>query len=722
MRLSHITSCIVLSLAGTSFTTSVQAEKVKKIEQIKIIGSKNAVDDLPGSNAFIDNETLNNFAVTDINRVLAKAPGVYFVEEDGYGLRPNIGMRGNSADRSEKITVMEDGVLAAPAPYASPAAYYFPTIGRMDAIEILKGGSSIKYGPRTSGGVINLVSTEVPDADLGGKIDLAIGTDGFTKLHAFAGGKTKDTGYLLEIFNYQADGYKELNSGQDTGFDKTDIMGKFDIYLDKEERHHLEFKAKYSEETSDETYLGLLDADYAANPLQRYSASQLDEMNTEHTHFSVHYDYIINDSVDLSVIAYHNDFARNWYKVSKIGGLSLGSGAEEIASQVDTGSYTGTTAPLVDIKANNREYLSQGVQGELAVRSENHDLRLGLRIHADEMDRFQWVDQYSLSDEQFLSLVSAGTPGTDSNRIDSADAISAFVHDTYTYKDLTVKAGIRYETVDLHRDDWGKTDPYRTDTPAQRDNTVSAVLPAVGFTYQTSDALVLLAGVQKAFAPPAPGNQNAAQEEGWNYEAGLRYSNDGLKAEAIYYVSDLENLHGNCTASQGCSDELIGNQYNAGKVAIDGIELSLSYATQLGRVQVPLSINYTAANAEFEESFASELDSWGDVNAGDALPYLPKTMWQLETGVKGSNWHVLVSYQFIDEMLTVAGSNSIAANAKIADRSVVNLSAQYTIDRNQQVYLVVDNFTDETYVATRQHGGIQVGKPRSMQIGYRYTF
>ena len=721
MRLSHLTSCIVLSLAGTSFATAAE-ETTQKIEQIKIIGSKNAVDDIPGSSAFIDNETLDNFAVTDINRVLAKAPGVYFVEEDGYGLRPNIGMRGNSADRSEKITVMEDGVLAAPAPYASPAAYYFPTIGRMSAIEILKGGSSVKYGPRTSGGVINLVSTEVPDAPLGGKVDLALGSDGFAKLHAFAGGKTTDKGYVLEVFNYQADGFKELNSGQDTGFTKTDLMGKFDIYLDAEQRHHLEFKAKYSEETSDETYLGLLDTDYAANPLQRYSASQLDEMNTEHTHFSVHYDYIINDDVDLSVIAYHNDFARNWYKVSKIGGLSLGSGAEEIASQVDAGTYTDAAAPLVDIKANNREYLSQGIQGELAVRSQNHDLRLGLRVHADEMDRFQWVDQYALNDEQFMTLVSAGTPGTDSNRIDSADAISAFVHDTFTYNDLTVKAGIRYEKVDLHRDDWGTTDPARTNTPAQRDNSVSAVLPAIGFTYQTSDALVLLAGIQKAFAPPAPGNQNADKEEGWNYEAGLRYSNDGLKAEAIYYVSDLENLHGNCTASQGCNDELIGNQYNAGKVAIDGVELSVSYAAQVGRFEIPLSINYTVANATFEESFASELDSWGNVNAGDALPYLPESMWQAETGIKGSNWHVLASYQFVDEMRTAAGSGSIPANEKVADRSVVNLSAQYTLDRNQQVYMVVDNITDETYIATRQHGGIQVGKPRSVQIGYRYTF
>ena len=82
----------------------------------------------------------------------------------------------------EKLNVMEDGVLIAPAPYASPAAYYSPTAGRMESIEIVKGPAAIKYGPRTVGGSINMISTRIPEA-LGGTLKARFGTDAQSVVH-----------------------------------------------------------------------------------------------------------------------------------------------------------------------------------------------------------------------------------------------------------------------------------------------------------------------------------------------------------------------------------------------------------------------------------------------------------------------------------------------------------------------------------------------------------
>jgi Fe(3+) dicitrate transport protein len=713
---------------GVVFTSSAVESTADtttdSIEQITIFGSAAAVSTLPGSGAYISKEMLDTYATTDIQRILSSTAGVYFVEEDGYGLRPNIGMRGSSSDRSEKITIMEDGVLAAPAPYASPAAYYFPTVGRMQAVEILKGGSSIEYGPRTSGGVINLVSTAVPQDALGGKFDLALGSDGFSKLHTFVGGRNETSGGLVEIYNYQADGFKNLNSGQDTGFNKTDLLTKFDIYLDDDKRHQLEFKLKYSDESSDETYVGLTQQDFNENPYQRYSATQLDDMSTEHKHASVHYDYIISENMDLSVIAYINDFGRNWYKVSKINGSSLGSGAEEIASNFDAAVSMGGAPDdiTVTLKANNRDYLSRGIQAQFGLYLNNHKINIGARVHNDEMDRFQWVDQYALAADFSMSVLSAGVPGTNSNRIDSANAYSFFVKDKMTFGDFIVTAGVRYENVNLARDDWGKTDPLRSVDPSERNNEVSAFLPSVGTTYQANDNWVLLAGVQKAFAPPSPGNNKADNEEGWNYEFGGRFSYDSVNGELIGFVTKLDNLHGNCTASQGCNSDLIGQQYNAGKVDISGVEFVINHRAEFDNFAVPTRFNYTYSSAEFGETFESELGLWGSVEAGFDIPYLPKVTWQLESGIAGDNWQVLAAIKYVDEMRVVAGNNNIDENNGIDARTVVDISANYQIDDQQSLYAVVDNLFDKEYAVTRQHGGLQVGKPRSLQVGYRYQF
>jgi Fe(3+) dicitrate transport protein len=713
---------------GVVFTSSAVESTADtttdSIEQITIFGSAAAVSTLPGSGAYISKEMLDTYATTDIQRILSSTAGVYFVEEDGYGLRPNIGMRGSSSDRSEKITIMEDGVLAAPAPYASPAAYYFPTVGRMQAVEILKGGSSIEYGPRTSGGVINLVSTAVPQDALGGKFDLALGSDGFSKLHTFVGGRNETSGGLVEIYNYQADGFKNLNSGQDTGFNKTDLLTKFDIYLDDDKRHQLEFKLKYSDESSDETYVGLTQQDFNENPYQRYSATQLDDMSTEHKHASVHYDYIISENMDLSVIAYINDFGRNWYKVSKINGSSLGSGAEEIASNFDAAVSMGGAPDdiTVTLKANNRDYLSRGIQAQFGLYLNNHKINIGARVHNDEMDRFQWVDQYALAADFSMSVLSAGVPGTNSNRIDSANAYSFFVKDKMTFGDFIVTAGVRYENVNLARDDWGKTDPLRSVDPSERNNEVSAFLPSVGTTYQVNDNWVLLAGVQKAFAPPSPGNNKADNEEGWNYEFGGRFSYDSVNGELIGFVTKLDNLHGNCTASQGCNSDLIGQQYNAGKVDISGVEFVINHRAEFDNFAVPTRFNYTYSSAEFGETFESELGLWGSVEAGFDIPYLPKVTWQLESGIAGDNWQVLAAIKYVDEMRVVAGNNNIDENNGIDARTVVDISANYQIDDQQSLYAVVDNLFDKEYAVTRQHGGLQVGKPRSLQVGYRYQF
>jgi Fe(3+) dicitrate transport protein len=716
--LSLVTVAVVSSLSFNAL-----AVDSGDTEHLSIFGAKNPVNDVPGSAHQISKTELEKFDFTDIMRTLTSIPGVYVLEEDGYGLRPNIGMRGTGQNRSEKVTIMEDGVLAAPAPYAAPSAYYFPTAGRMESIEVLKGTSSAMYGPRTTGGVINLLSRQIPEKEIAGQLNVSSGQDGFAKLHGYVGGSGKQVSSVIEIFRYQADGFKDINhSDRDTGFMKNDILAKVKINSDKQANFYqeLEFKLKYSDEDSDDTYVGLTAADFASNPYSRYSASQLDNMATEHKQAQINHHIELSNTFTLGTSVYYNDFHRNWYKTSKIGGKSLGSGGVAAAADFDDASTVEGLA--VDIKANNRDYLSKGIQSVLTADLADHYLRIGVRYHEDEMNRYQWVDKYQLDSNYAMKLATGGTPGTDSNRVDSAEAIALFVHDEFNLGHFNINAGLRYENMTIERQDWGKNDTGRNNAPSHKVNDVDILLPSLAMTYKITDALVLIGGVQKGFAPPAPGNESTENEESVNYEFGGRYNTDTLNAEAIAFVANYDNMHGNCTASQGCADDNIGAQYNAGKVDVHGLEVKVGYSIGVANLTMPIGLTYTFTETEFQSDFGSKLDTWGDVKKGDALPYVPENQIQVTVGLEGNEWRTDLLVRYMDEMRTTAGQGSIGANELIDSRSVVDLSAHYSIDSDQKVTLNIDNLLDEEYMSTRTHGSIMVGKPRSVTLGYKYSF
>ncbi|WP_394131495.1 TonB-dependent receptor family protein [Shewanella maritima] len=719
-----------LTLLATAMLAafSAQAQEVAQpaeIEQITIFGSRNPLDTTPGSAHQITQEEIDTFKYSDIMRTVASIPGVYIQEEDGYGLRPNIGMRGTGQNRSEKVTIMEDGVLAAPAPYASPAAYYFPTSGRMQSVEVLKGSSTVKYGPRTTGGVLNMLSRQIPQQELAGKLDVAAGQDGFGKIHAYAGGQSDRVGAVAEVYRYQADGFRDINGvGGDTGFVKNDALAKisFDSAKDAKYQQRVELKLKYADEVSNETYMGLTDADYQATPYMRYSASQKDEMTTEHKQIQLNHIIDFSDSVSLGTTAYYNDFHRNWYKTSKVGGSSLSSGGIDNAAAFDADANR--TSIDVDVKANNRDYLSQGIQTELYWMLENHELAFGARYHEDEMDRYQWVDIYELNANQVMTRTESGIPGTDSNRIDSAKALALYIQDQISFGNFDITAGIRYEDVETNRLDWGKTDPGRDNAPSKDvSNSFSAVLPSLSATYQINDELLVLAGVQKGFAPAAPGNTEGTEEESWNYEAGFRYNRAALNSELIAFYGDYSNMHGDCTASNGCDDDNIGNQYNGGEVDVKGVELSLGYDfNQKGEINFPVKLAYTYTSAEFGNDFVSDFESWGEVSKGDKLTYLPENQLYVSAAVQAESWQVTLAGRYTSDMRTKAGQGDIPSDELIESKTIFDLSARYFINDASEVYLNVDNLFDEEYITTRVHGSVFAGKPQSATLGYTYKF
>ena len=189
---------MALCVASPLLLGQVSLAQELNVEEVTILGSQEAARKIPGSAHFIGEEQLRQFAYSDVQRIVREVPGVSLQIEDGYGLRPNIGIRGVATERSGRITLLEDNVLIAPAPYSAPSAYYFPTMGRIAAVEVVKGPAAITQGPYTIGGALNMVSTPIP-METEGNLLTEVGEDSTYRVHAKYGGRSDNGfGFLLE--------------------------------------------------------------------------------------------------------------------------------------------------------------------------------------------------------------------------------------------------------------------------------------------------------------------------------------------------------------------------------------------------------------------------------------------------------------------------------------------------------------------------------------------
>ena len=703
------------------------------IEVVEIIGSQEDAKEIAGSASVITEEELEVYEYTDIHKILSNVPGVNFRPEEGYGLRPNISIRGTYADRSGKVTLMEDGVLIAPAPYASSSAYYFPTAGRIAGVEVLKGPAAITQGPYTVGGAINLLSTPIAD-ESGGLINQELGQDGTSRTHLHYSAVDSQAAFLVESHTWDTDGFDSIKgSDADTGFDKDDIVVKLRLNSDPSldgVYHELNIKYQDSDESSDQTYVGLADADFRKDAHSRYGLSAYDNMDNSHETTS--FNYVADfGNLELSATMYDNDFARNWFKVDKIDNNKVyghGNGINNIIAAANAGEATasailnGTNAEAIEIKLknNNRAYTSEGTDLKLQYTTNNQSLTIGYRDTEDTEDRFQVYATADWLNDQLGALTVGSDPGYSSNnRLTAAKATAFYINEEINYGALTVNLGYRSEDWEISQDRYvdSARSAIATDKgyPKQLSDSDNSLM-GFGASYEVNDTTQLFLGFHEGFTPTGGG---ADPEEADNLEIGVRYTNDDSYLEAVYFDTDYQNMFGECTASGGATGSCeIGDSFNAGEASISGFELvaQTEMASDSG-TKYPLSMVYTSTDASFDNTFDS--DFWGSVTSGMDIPDLPDSQLALQAGFETqSGLRGSATYYAYGSTCSVA---SCAAGTSIDSYNVIDASLTKMFNDQLDVYMVVENITDETDVVARApKNGARAQKPRSFTVGVRY--
>ncbi len=739
IRVCFSRSLLLMAVALSSAAYAAEDKRVKVMERVTVIGSHDRREDIPGSASIVSKETLERYQHTDVHRALQEVPGVIVQEEDGHGLRPNIAIRGGRSNRSADITLMEDNILTGPAPYAAPEAYYFPQMDRMESLEVIKGTGSVKYGPRTTNGVLNMVTKPVPSRK---QADIVAETGSYHTHRTMltTGVSLEHVGLMLNAVHKETEGFKELDFvGGDTGYNVQDVLGKFRLSTDTSAKRYqeLEIKLGVYDEISNETYLGLTLEDFRANPNRRYGASQRDQMdNTAWQAAATHF-IELTPSTNLTSTLYHNEVDRSWYRLNAV---RIGGVRRDISQIFDdpvanaayiTALQSANSAEAFIQRDNARTYFAQGFQStlatEFALGNTSNTLEFGGRYHQDEEDRFQREDIYNMVDGR-MTLVSQGAPGAAGNRVQYADSFSTFVQNQLRWDRWTFTPGLRFERITLGRDDYGASDPNRTGSALTNfENTLNVYIPGAGIAYDVTPEWKLLGGVHKGFAPPGVPN-NAAEaafteeEESINYELGTRYMSDNLSGELIGFLNNYKNLLGRDTFSAGGGGS--GDTFNGGKVQVYGLEASAGYnaaqaAGMNARYRLPLVATYTYTRSEFRSSFSSSFIEWGNVQSGFELPYMPHHQLYLSSGIETDDWGVSLGGKYVSDMRSVAGKGPIPENRLIEEHWVVGVAGEYKITDQVSGFVTGDNVLNETYTASLRPAGYRPGMPMTVMAGIK---
>ena len=747
--MSWLTFLSVFIFAGYSY--GQDDGKIYQTPGVNIFDGPDEEFVLPSTGDYIPADQYNNYNLNNINDIIRRTTGVYAREEDGYGLFPNISLRGVDTLRSASVTVMEDGINIAPAPYSAPDAYYSPLSAKMHAIEIQKGSSQFRYGPHTTGGVINYVTTPV---EVGQKymLNSTYGSYNDKATHAYANyaitGGYGSLAVLGEMYYRENDGFRDFNGavdgsgiyrksyGSDDAGGLMQVAPMIKVLWQAPTTRDLTFelKASYNGLDYNEGYTGLTKADFNRDPYQRYVGSQLDQMNSNAITYYGKVHAELFDGIRNTTTLYYNYFSRDWFKLDKVGA----TGDVDSLQNVVAANYTeandlnvlkGLVAGDLKYKSNNRKYHAYGLMNETTFDFNttwggmdiDHDLLVGFKAHTDKINRDQYTITYAMAAGG--SLTSGGAAAFDADRNQVSEGYVGYFQEQMDFGQLKLKFGARYEYIDQ---------VYRSGATTSEHEETHAFVPGGSLQYDWTDIkyvggdLSIFGGVYKGFrvAGPSATRDNGKPlnpEKSVAKEIGLRYANPTFAGSLVAFHTNFENVVVIDNSNAG------GTTDNGGKVRSQGLELQLNYAPVdlLSYVGVPGDIdfyfNYTWTGAHLDgDASTDDTESiFAGGRDGNNVPYIPEHQGVFGFDYGWTQFSFGANLSFHSETYGTAEQTNTeesmgVANARagrIDHALLLNLRAGYDFNENYSLTAGVNNATDLQYISSRHPAGARAGAP-----------
>lgn len=684
-RPSRSAAAVSAALALLS-ATAVAQDLTGPLETVTVTGNwlgsglQNSVKNFAGARTVVQKDDIEASGAASIGDVLRRIPGVQSTDNSGTAgsaISLNIGVRGLTGRYSPRSTVLVDGVPLAVAPYGQPQLSFAPiSLNNIEAIDVVRGGGAVRYGPQNVGGILNFTTRSMPDT-AGTTGDASVRYNHFgegghnTQYSAFVGSQA-DNGFGFALLYSGMDG-SEWRAGSDERVNDAALKLRYLISPGQQ----LTAKLSYYDVSSN-TPGGLTVAQYNADPFQ--NTRPTDHWDGERKGIDLGYLNTISRTQEAEVKVYYNDSTRSSSLIN---------------------------AARTQITAQPRNYQVLGVEPRYTQRitwgATSHDLTAGYRFLRERGD-----------DNSYTVATATGARSATATFVNATDAHALYVDDRIAYGKWRFTPGVRFEKIGSERRDAATGRSFETDN--------NKALPSLSAAYLLTPALTVFSNYGTSFGPVQNIQLNSqtasnplSPELARTIELGARYKAAGLSAEATIYRLRFDNQ---IIQVAGVTPATFRN---IGATSHEGLESALDYRFAdgvLAGLNLYANWNYTRALQASGATVGNDVPFYSRQTATLGARYVAGAF---SAGLSGT----AQSAQFSDAENTVAEAAS-AAVGRIPGVTVLNAQFGWKFAGKPGVELLagINNLTDKRYYTRNVDGnaGRMVAAPLTSYVQLRTRF
>ena len=713
-KFEDIENDTIKKLATVIITAKQQSpERMPEIkENVLFSGKKNEVLKLSNING--------NFSTNNAREIFSRVPGVTIWENEGSGIQINVGVRGLSPNRSWELNTRQNGYDISSDVFGYPEAYYNPPLEAVETIELVRGGSSLQFGPQF-GGMLNYVLKRETKKKFSFETQNTVGGYGLMSSYNAIGGNFEKFSYYVYNHSRSADGWRENSE-----------------YTVRNTHAFAEYRftenTKVSAEYTNMDYQmqqagGLTDEQFDNNPQQ--SARERNWFGTPWNVFSINFDTKISD---------------NFTSNTKLFGLI---GERNSVGFTATPNVEDAINPATNDFANRRVdrdyYKNFGLENRNIYKYKlgkiNNNLAFGVRLYKANTQRLQ--DGRGTTGSDFdLSIDGRYVRDLDF----TTENVAVFAENQFKLTEkLSVTPGVRYEYIQNTGE--GRFGISGGTDVAFPNKTISRSQPLFGlgleYKFRTTN---IYANITQAFrpvlfsdlTPPAVTDvidPNLKDASGFNADVGFRgtFKNYLNFDFSLFYLSYNNRIGVINDPTQGT----FLYRTNLGETVNKGIEgfFNLNF-TKLFEIDKPYGNLDFFASVSFIDSRYKDFKTFTTTGtapnvtitetnlSGNRVENAPRYIHNFGLSWGNNNISATMQYRMSGRVFTDANNTkSPSANGvtgMLNDYRVFDLSTEYKFLKNYNIRAGVNNLLDENYATRRASGypgpGILPGEGRTFYI------